>query len=47
MAPTPSEQFHFNDLPVELQREIFLLALDDDQSSAVRLVFVARRVHAW
>lgn len=47
MATAMVEQFPFNDLPVELQCEIFLLAANDDQGNAVRLVYVARRVRAW
>lgn len=39
--------FPLNDLPVELQREIFLVAANADTSSALRLVLVARRVKEW
>jgi len=38
--------FPLNDLPVELQREIFILAAVD-YPSALRLVLVARRVNSW
>ena len=39
--------FPFNDLPVELQREIFIVAAGVDHASALRLVLVARRVNSW
>ncbi|PPQ84911.1 hypothetical protein CVT25_004579 [Psilocybe cyanescens] len=39
--------FPFNDLPVELQREIFLVAATVDPSSARQLVLVAKRVNSW
>ena len=39
--------FPFNELPLELQREIFLVAADVDTASALRLVLVARRVKEW
>jgi hypothetical protein len=39
--------FPFNDLPVELQREIFIVAAGVDHASALHLVLVARRVHSW
>jgi len=39
--------FPFNDLPAELQREIFIVAAEVDHASALRLVLVARRVHSW
>ena len=37
----------FNNLPLELQREIFLIAANVDAASALRLVLVARRVKVW
>lgn len=39
--------FLFNDLPLELQRDIFLVAANTDTASALRLVLVARRVKEW
>ncbi|KIM47127.1 hypothetical protein M413DRAFT_23391 [Hebeloma cylindrosporum] len=39
--------FPFNDLPVELQREIFIVAAAVDYASALRLVLVAKRVNSW
>ena len=37
----------FNDLPFELQREIFIVAADADRGQSVRLALVARRFHFW
>ncbi|TFK38029.1 hypothetical protein BDQ12DRAFT_723782 [Crucibulum laeve] len=45
MSTSPS--FRLNDLPVELQREIFTTAALTDPSSALRLALVARHVNAW
>ena len=40
--------FPFNDLPFELQREIFLVAAANaDTATTLRLVLVARRVKEW
>lgn len=39
--------FPFNDLPFELQREIFLVAAEADRSHSIRLALVARRFHIW
>lgn len=39
--------FPFNDLPLELQRDIFLVAANADTPSALRLMLVARRVKEW
>ncbi|KAF9051504.1 hypothetical protein BJ165DRAFT_893117 [Panaeolus papilionaceus] len=46
MSPSAS-QFPFNDLPVELQREVFVAAADLHPGSALRLVLVARKVYSW
>lgn len=46
MSPSES-QFPFNDLPVELQREVFVAAADLHPGSALRLVLVARKVYSW
>jgi len=35
------------DIPIELEREIFELAVYDDPQCAPRLMLVARRVHDW
>ncbi len=40
-------KFPFDELPVELQREIFLFAANDDRGKAIRLLLVARRIYAW
>ncbi|KAF9528621.1 hypothetical protein CPB83DRAFT_304861 [Crepidotus variabilis] len=40
-------QFPLNELPIELQREVFILAAYRDRGSAIRLVHVARRFHHW
>lgn len=39
--------FPFNNLPVELQREIFVVAATSERGSALRLVRVARRIRLW
>ncbi|KAF9010230.1 hypothetical protein BDQ17DRAFT_1009664 [Cyathus striatus] len=39
--------FPLNDLPAELQREIFSMATSNQLSCALRLSLVARRVHEW
>ncbi|KAJ3512713.1 hypothetical protein NLJ89_g3361 [Agrocybe chaxingu] len=39
--------FPFNDLPIELQREVFVVAANIDQRTALRLVLVARRFYRW
>ncbi|KAF8191819.1 hypothetical protein BJ912DRAFT_1021995 [Pholiota molesta] len=39
--------FPFNKLPVELQREIFVVAAISERGSALRLVRVARRIRLW
>lgn len=39
--------FPLNDLPLELQREIFLFAANANTASALRLVLVAHRVKEW
>jgi hypothetical protein len=39
--------FPLDDLPLELQREIFLDAANADTASALRLVLVAHRVKEW
>ncbi|KAF8815113.1 hypothetical protein BYT27DRAFT_7249476 [Phlegmacium glaucopus] len=39
--------FLFNELPLELQREIFSVAANADMATALRLVLVARRVKEW
>ncbi|KAF8903934.1 hypothetical protein CPB84DRAFT_1845603 [Gymnopilus junonius] len=39
--------FPFNELPIELQREIFVVAAKRNQGSALQLVLVAKRVHSW
>ena len=39
--------FPFDELPLELQREICLIAANADTASALRLVHVARRVKEW
>jgi len=39
--------FPFNDLPIELQREIFLVTAGVDKGCAIRLVHVARKVYTW
>ncbi|KAF9482284.1 hypothetical protein BDN70DRAFT_991218 [Pholiota conissans] len=39
--------FPFNNLPVELQREIFVVAARSERGSALRLVLVARRIKQW
>ena len=39
--------FPFSDLPLELQREIFLVAANADTATALRLVLVALRVKEW
>ena len=39
--------FPFNNLPIELQREIFVVAARSEQGSALRLVLVARRIRLW
>jgi hypothetical protein len=44
---TTEPLFTFNDLPLELQREIFLVAANADTATSLRLVFVARRVKEW
>ncbi|PPQ72983.1 hypothetical protein CVT24_000296 [Panaeolus cyanescens] len=46
MSATASP-FPFNDLPLELQREIFVAAADLHPGSALRLVLVARKVYSW
>ncbi|KAF4618203.1 hypothetical protein D9613_011534 [Agrocybe pediades] len=45
MSATAS--FPFERLPVELQREIFVVAATSDPRDALQLVFVAKRVHEW
>ncbi|KAF8155573.1 hypothetical protein B0H34DRAFT_660129 [Crassisporium funariophilum] len=42
-----TESFPFNSLPLELQREIFVVAANKDPRNALKLVLVARRVHSW
>ena len=44
---TTEVKFPFDELPVELQREIFLFAANDDHGKAIRLLLVARHIHAW
>ncbi len=39
--------FPFNNLPIELQREIFVVAARSERGSALRLVLVARRIRLW
>ncbi|KAF8966631.1 hypothetical protein BDZ97DRAFT_622358 [Flammula alnicola] len=39
--------FPFNNLPVELQREIFVVAANAERGGALRLVLVARRIYSW
>lgn len=43
----PATNFPFNDLPSELQREIFFVAANADRSKAIRLALVARRFRVW
>ncbi|KXN86503.1 hypothetical protein AN958_09975 [Leucoagaricus sp. SymC.cos] len=42
-----SRQFRFIDLPLELQREIFLTSGLEDMGSAIRLVRVSKRAYNW
>jgi hypothetical protein len=44
---TTEPLFPFNDLPLELQREVFLISANADTATALRLMFVARRVKEW
>jgi len=44
---TTEVKFPFNEFPVELQREIFLFAANDGCGKAIRLLLVARQIHAW
>ncbi|KDR80355.1 hypothetical protein GALMADRAFT_62319 [Galerina marginata CBS 339.88] len=39
--------FPLNELPVELQREIFVVAAKVNQNSALQLARVAKRIHSW
>ncbi|PPQ65347.1 hypothetical protein CVT26_000062 [Gymnopilus dilepis] len=39
--------FPFDELPTELQREIFVVAAKRNRGSALQLVLVAKRVHSW
>jgi len=45
MAPPPV--FRFNDLPIELQREVFVHTFFLDPRSAFDLVLVSKRARTW
>jgi len=49
LALTTSTQQHFpiNDLPIELQQEIFTIAAKTDLGRATRIALVSQRVCAW
>ncbi|TFK68811.1 hypothetical protein BDN72DRAFT_897787 [Pluteus cervinus] len=44
---SPRQLFRINDLPIELQREIFYIAATADLQNATQIVRVARRICAW
>lgn len=45
--PSQLLQFRFTDLPIELQREIFIVSGREHMGSATRLVRVSRMAYNW